>query len=83
MAVVLKNILVDKTEKDPTVMLNALVLYKALIVSACFDFSFNDEYFPQSVHAEVLRICQYKPNIETFSSRGSDYFIETLKIPKT
>lgn len=79
----LKCILVEKKEKDPTVMLNALVLYKSLMVSACFDYSFSDEYFPQSVHAEVVKICQYKPNIETFSSRGGDYFIETLKIPKT
>lgn len=53
------------------------------MISACFDYSLSDEYFPQSVHAEVVKICQYKPNIETFSSRGSDYFIETLKIPKT
>ena len=46
------------------------------MVSASFDY-------PQSIHSEAVKICQYKPNIETCSSRGADYFNETLKIPKT
>lgn len=53
------------------------------MVSASFDYSFNEEYFSQSIHSEVVKICQYKPNIETCSNRGADYFNETLKIPKT
>jgi hypothetical protein len=82
-AVVLETLLVKKTEKNPTVMLSALMLYKTLMVGACFDFSFSDDCFPMRVHDEVIRICEYRPQIEAFSSRGSDYFSDLFKVAKT
>jgi hypothetical protein len=38
----LSNILVKKTEKIPTVMLSALMLYKMLMVGAAFDFTMDE-----------------------------------------
>jgi hypothetical protein len=35
------------------------------------------------VHEEVAKICEYRPNIEAFSSRGTEYFVDLLKIQKT
>lgn len=80
---VLDSLLVLKTEKNPTVMLSALMLYKTLLLSACFDFSFSEDCFPQRVHEEVARICEYRPQVQAFSSRGSDYFVELFKVAKT
>lgn len=64
-------------------MFNALMLYKALVIGASIDYYTNDEYFPTAIHEEVGKICAYKPHIENFTTRGSDYFVDMFKIAKT
>lgn len=64
-------------------MFSALMLYKMLMIGAVFDFTMDEEYFPMKIHEEVIKICEYKPQIETFSSRGADYFVDLFKIAKT
>lgn len=38
-------------------MLGALMLYKTLMVSACFDFTFSEDYFPMAAHEELAKVC--------------------------
>lgn len=80
---VLENLLVRRTERNPGTMFNALMLYKQLIVGASVDYFTNDDLFPNTIHEEVAKICTYRPNIEYFSNRGGDYFVDLFKIQKT
>ena len=63
-------------------MFNALMLYKALMVGAVLDFTMEDQFFPINIHEEIVKICEYKPEIKVCASRGSDYFVDILKIVK-
>ncbi len=64
-------------------MFNALVLYKYLLVGATMDFICSDDLFPQGIHKEVAKICEYKGTEKFNPNRGSSYFVDTLKVEQS
>lgn len=79
-ASVLNHLLVQKKDKNPPTLFNALMLYKQLLIAANMDYLCNEQFFPRAVHEQLGKICEYRRGEKSIDVQGSNYFVDVFGV---